>query len=121
MSILFVLLTFLLILTVMYFRRPQPAVATFDVPAKRPSTPLSLKPPFEVPEGYCFHPGHTWVVDEGRQNARVGIDGLAANLLGKIDSVEIAELNRWIRQGQPVCSITRDGRSVEMLSPVEGV
>ena len=30
-----------------------------------------------------FHPGHTWVVDEGRQNARVGIDVFAANLFGK--------------------------------------
>src|ERR1700745_1844829 len=106
MAILFVLLTFLLILTVMYFRRPQPAeaVAAYDVPAKRPSSPLTLKPPFEVPEDFCFHPGHTWAVDEGRQNARVGIDGFAANLLGNVDSIEIADLNRWIRQGQPLCT-----------------
>jgi glycine cleavage system H lipoate-binding protein len=123
MSILFVLLTFLLILTVMYFRRPESAANGLQVaPAKRVATPVMLKQGgFEVPEEYCFHPGHTWVVDEGRQNARVGIDAFAGNLLGKIDSIEIADLNRWVRQGQPLCTITREGRSVDLLCPVEGV
>ncbi len=123
MSILFVLLTFLLILTVMYFRRPEAAASTLQTaPVKKLAAPLIAKAAgFEAPEEYCFHPGHTWVVDEGRQNARVGIDAFAGNLIGKIDSIEIADLNRWVRQGQPLCTITRDGRSVEMLCPVEGV
>ena len=123
MSILFVLLTFLLILTVMYFRRPETAANTLQTaPVKKLAAPLMAKVAgFEVPEEYCFHPGHTWVVDEGRQNARVGIDAFAGNLIGKIDSIEIADLNRWVRQGQPLCTITREGRSVEMLCPIEGV
>jgi len=123
MSILFVLLTFLLILTVMYFRRPEASANTLQTaPVKKIATPVMLKAGgFEVPDEYCFHPGHTWVVDEGRQNARVGIDAFAGNLFGKVDSIEIADLNRWVRQGQPLCTITRDGRSVEMLCPIEGV
>jgi glycine cleavage system H lipoate-binding protein len=123
MSILFVLLTFLLILTVMYFRRPQESANGLQVaPAKTIASPLMLNQAgFEVPEDYCFHPGHTWVVDEGRQNARLGIDAFAANLFGKIDSIEVTDLNRWVRQGQPICKLTREGRSVEMLSPIEGV
>lgn len=123
MSILFVLLTFLLILTVMYFRRPQEDTNAPQVaPPKKIASPLMLKQAgFEVPQDYCFHPGHTWMVDEGRQNARVGIDAFAGNLFGKIDSLEVAGLNRWIRQGQPLCAVTREGRSVELLSPVEGV
>ncbi len=123
MSILFVLLTFLLILTVMYFRRPQEDANAIQVaPAKKIVAPLMLKQAgFEVPEDYCFHPGHTWVVDEGRQNARIGIDAFAANLFGKIDSLELTDLNRWVRQGQPLCTITRNDRSVDLLSPVEGV
>lgn len=124
MSILFVLLTFLLILTVMYFRRPQEeANAALQVaPAKRIAPPLILKQAgFEIPQDYAFHPGHTWVVDEGRQNARVGIDAFASNLFGKIDSIDLADLNRWVRQGQPLCKVTHDGRSIDLLSPVEGV
>ncbi|MGB8887096.1 MAG: glycine cleavage system protein H [Candidatus Korobacteraceae bacterium] len=123
MSILFVLLTFLLILTVMYFRRPQDAVNGLQVaPVKNVPSPVMLKKVgFEVPEGYCFHPGHTWVIDEGRQNARVGIDAFAGNLFGKIDSIELSDLNRWVRQGQKLCTVTREGQSIDLLSPVEGV
>lgn len=123
MSILFVLLTFLLILTVMYFRRPQDAANTLQVASvKSIHSPVMLKKSgFEVPEGYCFHPGHTWVIDEGRQNARVGIDAFAGNLFGKIDSIELSDLNRWVRQGQKLCTVTREGQSIDLLSPIEGV
>ena len=123
MSILFVLLTFLLILTVMYFRRPQDAENTLQVArVKSVQSPVMLKKVgFDVPGGYCFHPGHTWVIDEGRQNARVGIDAFAGNLFGKIDSIELSDLNRWVRQGQKLCTVSREGESIDLLSPVEGV
>jgi len=122
MSILFVLLTFLLILTVMYFRRSEAAANTLQTAPVKKLAPVMVKAgSFEVPEEYCFHPGHTWVVDEGRQNARVGIDAFAGNLIGKIDSIDVADLNRWVRQGQPLCTITHEGRSVDLLCPVEGV
>lgn len=123
MSILFVLLTFLLILTVMYFRRPQESSDALAVaPSKRLAAPIIVQQAgFEVPQGYCFHPGHTWALDEGRQDARVGIDAFAGNLLGKIDAIELADLNRWVRQGQKLCRLKREGQSVDLLSPVEGV
>ncbi len=123
MSILFVLLTFLLILTVMYFRRPQESSEALAVaPSKGLRAPVMVQQAgFEVPQGYCFHPGHTWVLDEGHQNARVGIDAFAGNLFGKIDSIELASLNRWVRQGQKLCTVKREGRSIDLLSPVEGV
>jgi len=123
MSILFVLLTFLLILTVMYFRRPQESSDSLSVaPSKRLAAPIMVqRAGFEVPQGYCFHPGHTWALDEGRQDARVGIDAFAGNLFGKIDAIELADLNRWVRQGQKLCRVKREGQSVDLLSPVEGV
>ena len=122
MSILFVLLTFLLILTVMYFRGPQEVPALQAMPVKSMAEPVMLRATgFEVPQGYGFHPGHTWVLDEGHQDARVGIDAFAGNLFGRIDSIELAGLNRWIRQGQKLCTLKREGRSVDLLSPVEGV
>ena len=123
MSILFVLLTFLLILTVMYFRRPQESSEAFAVaPSKALATPIMVQDAgFDIPKGYCFHPGHTWALDEGHQNARVGIDAFAGNLFGKIDNIELANLNRWVRQGQKLCTVKREGQSIELLSPVEGV
>ena len=123
MSILFVLLTFLLILSYSYFRRNEvPAVALQPAPFRKVTAPRLVKVAgFEVPEGYGFHTGHTWVRDEGQQNARVGIDGFAGNLFGQVDSIEMADLNRWVRQGQKLCTLKKGDQSVDMLSPVEGV
>ena len=125
MSILFVLLTFLLLISITYFRRAgqeKPALLEAPSPETRPQAPVLTKElGFEIPKGYCFHPGHTWVLDEGRQNARSGLDSFAANLLGKIERIEVAGLNRWVRQGQKLMTLTRDGMTIELLSPVEGV
>src|SRR5581483_6858541 len=110
MSILFVLLTFLVIMTISYFVRhgqvtAQVAEGALDA---QPAVPLMTKENgFEIPKGFCFHPGHTWVFDEGRQNARVGLDSFATHLMGKIERVEVANLNRWVRQGQKVRSEER--------------
>ncbi|HYD16413.1 MAG TPA: glycine cleavage system protein H [Candidatus Nanoarchaeia archaeon] len=124
MSILFVLLTFLLIMSITYFRRRNelPALQAKEDVWSRPAAPVMAKDlGFEVPQSYAFHPGHTWMLDEGRQNARVGIDAFTANLLGNIDRIEIAGLNRWVRQGQKLMTITSGTLSFDMLSPVEGV
>lgn len=119
MSILFVLLMFLLIMTISYMRTRN------EVAARPPAGP---RPPrmereygFQVPQGYCFHPGHTWVLKEGPETARVGLDSFALNLLGKIDRVDIVGENRWIRQGQKMMTLTSGGTSVDLVSPVEGV
>ncbi len=122
MSILFVLLTFLLILTVMYFRKPQLEDALQLAPGQQISAPVMMQfNGLEIPSGYAFHPGHTWLNDEGHQNARIGLDGFAANLFGQIDSIDFAELNRWVRQGQRLCTIKHGDSKIELLSPVEGV
>ncbi len=123
MSILFVLLTFLLLISITYFRRRgQETAIQAEAPQGHPLAPkLARELGFDIPKGYCFHPGHTWVLDEGRQNARIGLDSFAANLLGKIDRIEVAGLNRWVRQGQKLMTLTREGTTIELLSPVEGV
>ena len=123
MSILFVLLTFLIVITVTYLlRRDQPAVAAQPDAFPMVGAPnISREHGFDIPRGYCFHPGHTWVLDEGRQMARVGIDGFASNVLGKVERIEVVGLNRWVRQGQKLMSVTYDGASLDLLSPIEGV
>src|SRR5512146_1390581 len=124
MTILFVLLTFLVIISVTYFTKygPQPAVTKQPQLFANPPAPRVVRDyGCDIPKGYCFHPGHTWVLDEGRQNARVGMDSFASRLIGKVDHIEVAGLNRWVRQGQKVWSVTRDGMTVDMVSPVEGV
>lgn len=122
MSILFVLLMFLLIITISYFRSPSHEV----VARPQPSPPLTA-PKMErslgmaIPQGYCFHPGHTWASKEGFDAARIGLDGFAANLIGQIDRIEMVGENRWVRQGQKVMTIHCGDTAIDLVSPIEGV
>lgn len=123
MSILFVLLMFLLVMSISYFRSRGEVVA-----ATRPDAFAKPQPPrmqreygFSIPEGYAFHPGHTWVLTEGGENARVGLDSFAVNLLGNVDHVDVIGANRWIRQGQKLVTLVSGGQSFDLVSPVEGV
>ena len=122
MSILFVLLMFLLIMSISYFIRPQEETVLKPEILARPQLPrLKREDGFEIPQGYCFHPGHTWVLKESADDARVGADTFVTNLMGKIDHIDICGVNRWVRQGQKLITLASGGTSVDLLSPVEGV
>lgn len=94
------------------------ALMAADRPPEKPREPLSK---FDLPRGYCFHPGHTWVAEQGRESARVGIDSLAANLIGKAQRITVTREQRWVRQGQKLMAVNGDAETIELLSPVEGV
>jgi glycine cleavage system H lipoate-binding protein len=123
MSILFVLLMFLLVMSINYFcfRTREQAIAQPQAWAGPQAARMQREYGFSIPEDYCFHPGHTWVLKEGGENARVGIDSFAANLLGTIEHIDVIGLNRWVRQGQKLVTIRSGGQNFELVSPVEGV
>jgi len=50
----------------------------------------------------------------------VGADEFAAKLAGMIQKIELPKPGQWIRQGQKVCTLRRDGSTVDMVSPIEG-
>jgi glycine cleavage system H lipoate-binding protein len=89
--------------------------------AKAPKLQLISLGGLEIPKDYSFHPGHTWAAIENSQNARVGLDSFAANLVGPIESVDLPGLNRWVRQGQRVCKIAAGDTTLELVAPVEGI
>jgi len=122
MTILFVLLTFLVIISVRYFIEPktEPALET-EIVAKPQPPRVKREYGFEIPLDYCFHPGHTWVAKEGPNDARVGVDKFVTNLMGKIDHIDVRGTDCWIRQGQKLITLTSNGTTVDLLSPVEGV
>jgi glycine cleavage system H lipoate-binding protein len=122
MSVLLALLMFALVMIVSHLlkRGAQPTPIAPAAPV-RPFRPLiESKVGMDVPQGYCFHPCHTWAVDEGWQLIRVGMDRFAANLFGNIERIDVAGMYRWVRQGQKLMTITVSGISVELPSPVEG-
>lgn len=76
---------------------------------------------FGLPEQLLYHPGHTWALAESPNLVRVGLDDFAAHLLGRVASVVLPLRGRWIRQGQPLATIFRDGVETKLVSPIEGV
>jgi glycine cleavage system H lipoate-binding protein len=48
------------------------------------------------------------------------MDDFASKLTGKIDRITLPQRGQWLRQGQKICTVYRDGNAVDMVSPIEG-
>ena len=124
MTVIMVLLTFAIFLSIDYVRGHKQLAKQGELqPARRPA--ISQVVPafvagFEVPENVRYHAGHTWALSESRELVRVGMDDFASKLIGKIERISLPQRGRWVRQGQKIWTIFRDGKSVDMVSPIEG-
>ena len=124
MTVILVLMMFATFLLIDHFYSRKHAVvqpALQAVKRERPARPIpSLVGGFQVPENLRFHPGHTWALSESPSLVRVGLDDFASKLAGTIERITLPQRGQWIRQGQKLWTIHRDGRSVDMVSPIEG-
>lgn len=124
MTVIMVLLTFAIFLSIDYVRGHKQVSKQAEGqrarhPAISPVVPAFVAG-FEVPENVRYHAGHTWALAESRELVRVGMDDFASKLIGKIQSISLPQRGRWVRQGQKIWTISRDGKSVDMVSPIEG-
>jgi len=125
MTVILVLLTFAIFLGIDYYRTRRTVVQLAKrVPEARtyaPSRfPSAVVAGFEVPENLRYHPGHSWALSESPSLVRVGIDDFASKLTGKAESITLPARGQWIRQGQKMCTVHRDGCAAEIVSPMEG-
>jgi glycine cleavage system H lipoate-binding protein len=124
MTVLLVLFTFTTFLFIDHFLtrkkvavQPVLKAATQDE-AARPVT--SLVGGFSVPDNLRYHPGHTWALSESPNLIRVGMDDFATKLAGKVERIVLPKRGQWIRQGQKIATLFRDGSTTDMVSPIEG-
>ena len=125
MTVLLVLFTFAAFLLIDHFySRKHVVVQPVMEAAREREAVLRLQPSlvggFHVPENLRYHPGHTWAVAETPTLVRVGLDDFASRLIGHISRVALPQRGQWIRQGQKLCTLHRDGVAVDMVSPIEG-
>jgi glycine cleavage system H protein len=124
MTVLLVLFTFVAFLLIDYFRTRnaivRPALELATAKETRPRLQPALVGGFQVPENLRYHPGHTWALQESPSLVRVGMDDFASKLTGEVESITLPQRGSWIRQGQKICTIHRDGAAVDMVSPIEG-
>lgn len=76
---------------------------------------------FDVPQGYYFHPGHTWARVEEDRTVRVGVDDFALKVLGPFDRFGIPLLGKEVARNRADITAFRGEHSSMVLSPVSGV
>ena len=128
MTVLLVILTFAVLLLIDHYYMRRRAVVTAQPEAAPPAreflAPARLQPSlvggFQVPDNLRYHPGHTWALSESPTLVRVGLDDFASRLAGKIERITLPQRGQWLRQGQKIWTLHRDGSAVDMVSPIEG-
>ncbi len=76
---------------------------------------------FTVPDGFWIHPGHTWARAQDDGTIAVGLDDFAQKLVGPVARVGLPKPGAPVAQGVAAFALGADGKSVPMLSPVDGV
>jgi len=74
---------------------------------------------FHAPEDVYLHPGHAWARTHGGAVA-VGLDDFAHKLIGPLEAFQPPELGAPVRQGQKAFTVLAGGKSLDVLSPVDG-
>lgn len=80
----------------------------------------SLAQWFFLPEGFYYHQGHSWVMSQGADLVKVGVDDFAQKLVGRSNSVNLPQIGSRIEQGEVGWKLGIDAKSIDMLSPVTG-
>jgi glycine cleavage system H protein len=121
MTVLLVIATFAFFILIDYLSsRRVPALHEATLPADpAPVEPVWVAG-YQLPEAMHYHRGHTWARSIGADTVLVGVDDFARRLLGPAKSVRLPSVGTWLRQGATGFALEVDGRSAELVSPIEG-
>ncbi len=67
-----------------------------------------------------YHRGHTWVKPEEDGTVTVGLNDLAAHLVGTPDAVRLPEAGQDLEVNQTAWRMKKNGREIEVRAPIEG-
>lgn len=111
-----------LLLFVPFWRFVQePTRARVHVPSRVGAPAPALADWFSVPLDRSFHRGHAWAQPGPSGLVTVGLDGFAASLVGPLSRISLPSVGAPVGQGEPAWRlIAGDGKSIAMLSPVDG-
>lgn len=75
---------------------------------------------FFLPDSVFYHPGHAWVRADAGDLATVGMDDFSRKLVGRKARLVLPEPGLKVSQGEKGWQVMSDGKSVDMLSPIDG-
>jgi glycine cleavage system H protein len=86
---------------------------------KRPADFLSAGS-LTIPQGLFFSKYHTWTHLERTGVARVGLDDFLLHLTGPVQFKPVRQPGESIEKGEILATIVRDGKQLEIFSPISG-
>lgn len=120
MVALLVVATIITFLTIDYFVQKKES----PTGEKWPLLSIPLQPvqalAASLPEWAFVHSGHTWVTVRDNGRVRIGIDGFAADALGRAKAVKLPPVAASVEAGKPAIAVQFDGRVAEFTAPVDG-
>jgi len=75
---------------------------------------------FSLPEGLFYHQGHSWLVPQGAELVKVGVDDFAQKLVGRSNKISLPRVGSRIEQGEVGWKLDIGKKNIDMLSPVSG-
>lgn len=75
---------------------------------------------FSIPEDLYYHQGHSWVMPQGAELVKVGVDDFAQRLVGSTNKISLPKIGSRIEQGDVGWKLGIDAKTIDMLSPVTG-
>ena len=74
-----------------------------------------------APKGLYFDKTHTWAFMEKDGNVKVGIDDFLQHITGTLTRIIMREPGEKVRKGEKILTIVRDGKQLNIYSPISGI
>jgi glycine cleavage system H lipoate-binding protein len=122
MTVLLVLAFFVVLISMDYvvtrqrLARESKALATAAIPGVEPAWVAG----YQMPEALYYHRGHTWARPLDADTVLIGVDDFARRLIGTSATVSAPSRGDWLHQGGKAFAMKLDGKTAELVSPVEG-
>ncbi|MGC9353687.1 MAG: hypothetical protein ACP5D9_07600, partial [Mariniphaga sp.] len=110
-------LAVILVAAVVFFKRKQKAGILSEDIAITPALNVSS---VDAPAGLYYDKTHTWAFMEKDGRVKIGIDDFLQHITGPLTQVKLKTAGEKVRKGEKIFTITREGKQLEICSPVSG-
>lgn len=73
-----------------------------------------------APGGLFYDKSHTWVFMERDGLVKVGVDDFIQHVTGPLTQLKMKRTGDFVRKGEHILTISRDGKQLQLTSPVSG-
>ncbi len=109
-------ITIFLILLFAFKRNKSNLIESEDIEI----TPALNENSIVAPRGLYYDKTHTWAFMEQDGLVKIGIDDFLKHVTGNLTSLKMKSPGEKVRKGQKILTVIRDGKQLNLYSPVSG-